>query len=750
MSTLTRPMVTIGSSFLAAAFAVSFCASETAWIGAIVFAILLIASLALLRFRRSQYAAVLTAIFASVLAACVSWGFYRSACSFDFSSLAGEKHTFTGIVRQTGVSSGGSVSLRLDVTKHDIPAYDGTNAPKSFTALLYTGTDWGCEAGDELTVEATCLSMEGTPSFDSRRYYEGQGINLTLYAYGDASIRAPKFRPPTAYFQRFSNTLRETADRVFSPNTAALVKAVLLGDDSGISSAQYRAFSIAGVTHIFVVSGLHVSLMAGVLLSLLRRLRLSDRLSSILAAVGVWGFVALTGFGLPAVRAGIMLTVLLAGRLFRRPADGLNSLLTAGVLIVLFQPYSIISGSFQLSFAATFGAIQFSRPIAAWIRERLHLREKGTGDFLAKTVSLSIGCNLAMLPVALWLFRGVSIVFPLTNLLSIPFLPITLVCSLLALLFPGIPILTTILSSLAELPLILVTGVSTLVAKIPYSYLGLNDPAVPLWIICALVLLGLTYGFCRREERTVRVRRFTQMACLMIGGLVLILVAGKIKNRDTVTVETVATFGAQSVVFTYQGGATAIVLGNDGQIGKELETCLRSRNIRRIDNLVLAYGNTGEAEDIRFLADAIPVQNVLLFAEDEFAPYAGNVLHPQNGTFLLREGHGFDLLPLGENGLIELFRSSEGVTVTAAVGDFAAVVAQEDSTELHPNCEFLFTTPENANFLRQTGVKYVILLEKPAEDFAGSVTGCIPAYCERVRLLFDMQGNYRFHVGGAW
>lgn len=735
MSRMTRPMVTVGIAFLSAAFAVSFFGWQTAaGLAGVVAVLLAVAGLTLPKGSRAKPLAVL----ASVLVAFVSCAWGGGRVGYDFASLAGERHVFTGTIQSIGESSSGSTALSLRITGHDIPG-----APSAFNAILYTRMDWDCEEFDEITVEAKCLSMSGTPTFDSARYYRGQGVQLLLSSYTQAEVRSPAIRPLLYYPRHWSRLLGERAERMFTPGDAALVKAVLLGDDSGIEAAQDRAFSIAGMSHLFVVSGMHVSLMAGLILLLLRRLRLSERFASILAIGGVWFFVMLTGLGLPAVRAGVMMTVLLVGKLFRRPADGLNSLFLAGTLIVLAQPHAILNAGFQLSFAATFGAIQFAGPITGWMTARWNA-EKGLPLRCCELLGLSLGCNLALLPLLPYLFSGISLIFPLTNLVSVPLLPLVLVCSLLTLLLPGVPLLTVVLQTATSLLLRLLTGIAGLAAELPFAYLGLDYDFVPPWIVCFVVLLAAAFLFGRRRERRIRRRAMAGMTGLMLCGLVFVLLWHGAWNRDVGEIVVVSSFEARSIVFTWRGGATVVTLRDDDRVDAEVERYLRGRNIHRIDNLVLAYGNTKAAADTVLLADALPVGNVLLFSEDELLPYAGDLLHPQNGVYPMRIGHGFDLLPIGGDGLLELYRSAEGIQVTMTLGHRRVILTDHPVDE---KCEILFYADENFDFLRQNSAGYVILLEESEENWALSLSNGIAAWEGIVRLRFDGDGNYRLKMG---
>ena len=319
---MTRPMVTVGIPFLACALLVSFL-SDGVCLG---LAVALAAGLLLSVFlARGAVRLRLFSIFAAALCACAGWmGYlkYRAAAT-DF--LPGGSFSVTGVIEDYEPADSGRGAYTVRVISHD-----AKGLPAEFKALLYADGDLDCTWYDRIMVKAEILPFFKTPEFDGERYYRSQGIEAVLSAKGGARIVKTGNRPPAFYARRLNQRLCERADRLFSQPAAGLVKAIFLGNGGDMDQTVKNYFVRTGITHIFVVSGLHVSLLAGIFLLLLKRFGISPRVRALLAGVALWGFVALTGFGLPAVRAGIMFSVVLLATLFRRPADTLNSLFLAG------------------------------------------------------------------------------------------------------------------------------------------------------------------------------------------------------------------------------------------------------------------------------------------------------------------------------------------------------------------------------------------------------------------------------------
>ena len=101
--------------------------------------------------------------------------------------------------------------------------------------------------------------------------------------------------------------------------------------------------------HIFAISGLHIAFIATILVSLLKVVRVRRRISGIIVIPLLWFYIGATGWQPSAIRSAVMMTIIIAGWIFKRPSDLLNSLAAAALVILLWDPQALFSASFQLS-----------------------------------------------------------------------------------------------------------------------------------------------------------------------------------------------------------------------------------------------------------------------------------------------------------------------------------------------------------------------------------------------------------------
>jgi competence protein ComEC len=149
-----------------------------------------------------------------------------------------------------------------------------------------------------------------------------------------------------------------------TPQDAEMLNAMLFGDRTGLTHILRTGFERTGTFHLFVVSGLHIALVAAGIYWLLRRLRAPNWLATILTLAGTAAYAALTGFGQPAQRALMMTAVFLIARLLARDRDALNALGAAILAMLVLAPSSLFDASFQMTVLVILAIAGLAVPLA--------------------------------------------------------------------------------------------------------------------------------------------------------------------------------------------------------------------------------------------------------------------------------------------------------------------------------------------------------------------------------------------------
>jgi competence protein ComEC len=174
---------------------------------------------------------------------------------------------------------------------------------------------------------------------------------------------------PLYYLDESRRRLITLTGELFAPDTAGVLKAALFGDSHSLTREAAERFRDGGTFHLLVVSGMHVTLVGGLVWAcarLLTRRRLWQWLAS---AAMVWGFALAVGAESSVVRAALMLTAVTLAPAFGRRSSALNALGGAALVLLVWRPVNLLDPSFQLTFLSVLAIVALAAPLLARLRE---------------------------------------------------------------------------------------------------------------------------------------------------------------------------------------------------------------------------------------------------------------------------------------------------------------------------------------------------------------------------------------------
>jgi competence protein ComEC len=323
-----------------------------------------------------------------------------------------------GVARADGRPSGDRLQVLLDV---EALRHRGQEQPLPGRVRLDVGgspSGLVVVEGDRLTVWALLRVPHGfgTPgAYDAAAQARRDGV----HAFGqvksqrlvDKSGRAAGWIRDTAARARQRARAQLVAYVLAGPEQG-LVRAMVLGDRTGVGTETAEAFRIAGTYHVLALSGTQVALVAGAILWATKRLEATPPAATGLAAATLVFYAIFVGGDVPVVRATVMALVLLAGRALDLDGDLANLLGLAAILLLLHHPSWIGDVGFQLSFAATLGLLLLSSAAAS----RLPRLKWG----LQRALAASIAAQAALVPLLLVHFHRLALAALLLNLAAVP------------------------------------------------------------------------------------------------------------------------------------------------------------------------------------------------------------------------------------------------------------------------------------------------------------------------------------------
>lgn len=239
--------------------------------------------------------------------------------------------------------------------------------------------------------------------------------------------------------ERIRLELRDHINTIFLPQQAAIYRALLIGDRSGINKQNLDAFKASGVMHILAISGLHLSLVASSLFMLFywlaRRsqylmLRFSCKKIALLATIPpLYGYALLAGWQTPIIRSFIMVLVFTLAFCIHRQRSPFTTLSFAALLVLLFNPLSLFTVSFQLSFSAVASLILIFPHLISFLHKEYSPEQQIPSTILTKIIYwiaaallVSTAATIGTAPLLIQSFNRLATVGPLANLILEPLL----------------------------------------------------------------------------------------------------------------------------------------------------------------------------------------------------------------------------------------------------------------------------------------------------------------------------------------
>jgi competence protein ComEC len=398
-----------------------------------------------------------------------------------------------------------------------------------------------------------------------------------------------------------------------------LIKALTIGDGSVISATEWEVFRNTGTTHLVVISGSHIGLIAGLVYFIVLRLwswtgslRWSPQHVAALTALctGVF-YAALAGFSVPTQRSAIMLAVAMLAIISQRNPRPFHTLAAALLAVLVIDPLAVLSAGFWLSFIAVCLIIYT-------IAGRL-----GKLNIVWETLKLNGVMSLGLIPLTLLFFQQVSLISPVANAIAVPVISFLVVP--LALLAVGLMFISpTLAAGLFWLADKLLQGLWWLLqylAKLPFATVNHAQPSwwALLFAVFSILILLAPKGFPARWLGLVLLLPliFTESQRPATGDMKLTLL--DVGQGLAVVMQTAEHY------LVYDTGAK---FSADSDQGKNvLLPFLRQQGANKIDQLIISHGDNDHIGGAESLIAGIMVDKLLTSTPERLSAY-----HPVSCT----------------------------------------------------------------------------------------------------------------------
>ena len=361
---------------------------------------------------------------------------------------------------------------------------------------------------------------------------------------------------PYEFFLNLRISIKDFVVSEFGGSESGVILALLIGDKSLLSGGIKDNFTASGASHIMAVSGLHLAVLSGSLYWFLKKIKMPKVPTVIISAVSTCFYMALCGFSKSITRAGIMMLILLLGRLFNEKSDPLNSLGFA-VFIICLNPYAVTDAGALLTVTAVLGLITLNPELTKLIQPKSKLMKNKFVKYTIGLLLASLSVFITTLPVLYITFGYVSFMGIILNLVMIPVAQFTMIAAFLALITQWLAPVLAVFVFLAKSGANILLFITEKCAQLPFALKSISTPAVGLAIAAALLLFGITFIIGKKKL-------LKSCAVISIAVAVAILSVSAVINYNSVFVREIGGYYTTAVV-VYDKDNAVIVGVNDYQ-----------------------------------------------------------------------------------------------------------------------------------------------------------------------------------------
>ena len=433
--------------------------------------------------------------------------------------------------------------------------------------------------GDEISVSGKIKvpSNNTVPNqFNYKRYLLNNNIFYTVTA---KSVTKTANNTNVIYYLK--GKINERIDKITYANE--YLKIFVLGDTSFLDEETSKSYQQNGVSHLFSISGMHISLFATIILYVMKRISYNNYYNYSIVISFLIFYSLLVGSSPSVIRSLTMYILFAINKLFNLKIKNLDIMCFVLTIMLIINPYYLYNISFQYSYLISFSLVLFSYKL------------KSIKNKIMKSLYTSFISFLVSFPICIYNFYQVNVFSIILNIFLIPFVsiiifPLSLVCFII----PKLSVILNIFTSILQF-------ISLTIYKYKIGQIVFSKPS----IIIVLIYYILIYLFIYNKKNIY---------------LLIIIVSHKlyplIDSSFTVTYLNVGQ--GDSIFIKYPHNQGNILIDTGGIVNSDYQVAinktipyLKSFGVTKLDYLILTHGDYDHMGDSNVLVNNFKVKNVV-------------------------------------------------------------------------------------------------------------------------------------------
>lgn len=493
-----------------------------------------------------------------------------------------------GIVYDTAYNSNGGETITL---KDMVFVTDNNETEVKGRGIIYTSEGVFVHRGDYIGITYSDYESGNknyVSGFDYNQYIILNNIVFTasadnVYLLGNKGSISQKIFDLSEY-------IGGIFDSIYPRDESSILKAVILGDTSYLSDETRNLYTSAGIAHILSVSGLHTAVISLMVFRALKIMHFNRRRAALIAVLVISFYAFFAGGKSSIVRSAIMVNVYLLSKVMYREADTLNSMGLAGLILLAFNPYSLFSAGFQLSFVSVTAILVFNN-----IYER---KKNSLINSIKEMIIISLFVNICTLPILAYNFYEVPVYGFITNIFVIPFLGILTAMGFASAAFGALSTaLGTFLGGIVFIMLKFIEFICSIISSLPFSVIVTGRPSILFAVLFYCVIIS--FIVLKDSSKSRVVSAFLTAAC------VLSVVSNRLIFKYNTVEFMPSNYGGGAVIKTYDGNVFLIGQSSRGGFGNEAENAEEYINLLGRKTADALFIDGTDKSDINFAIDFI-------------------------------------------------------------------------------------------------------------------------------------------------
>lgn len=575
-------------------------------------------------------------------------------------SLAGTAGDFEGRILEIESYSG---DLSLYTLKGELNGISGVK-------INYFGSGLDAEYGDILRLENCKFSNYSNDYvFRNRDIFMAEGIFLSAdYPENVTLERTHSNHVKNALMNYREKMLSRFRSRM-DGETGNFLGAMVFGEKRGLDSDMQTSLYRCGIGHVMAVSGLHVSVIAVVLMTFFSRLIPGRFFSFFLMNLAMLLFITMAEWPVSAVRAAIMIDFAYSASLFRRQNDSFNSLAGAVLILCITNPYVIYSSGFLLSITASFGIGVFGP----------YMADNFSGRKFIKNAVIMICTNVCVFPLSMKYFGETSLIAPVINLLLLPFCSAALVGGAIYVMTGGfLPIL-----KLIEFMLNPVLAVSDFISRSNLSYFYFSGKySFVIIIFAAAAVIAVHFVFNKRA--------LTAAVIALVFGAVLICSAiSSMIAYNCIRIAFLGRGSSAAAVISYKGNTRIFDLSGYYNTPVYVRKYLCENGISRADSIVLTENEPSQYS--AYISEIKPMtigewyvgDDMFVYNAENIFEFSGEIVFDYDDVYIFYRDESLVIDIDGESIIVSPADKGKGFVVSGTAMDHEIFIDRTENSGIN-------------------------------------------------------------------